>query len=623
MTIIRANRVPSFLPSMAALHFNNPGAPPLPIKTPVGTFPGNIFSGGLCTGMTFTNLDFFTASPRILMVPNTAQPGPPLLSYVEQRWIDGHTPADWVNFMYYSWAPTHNTGLGSVLGWLIGQTQGTSWSVVNNELPKVMQDVDSGTPSPLTLVTNNVLDAHSILIWGYSLDDSGNVVLLAYDPNEPDNDAAQITFNISNPDQTIAFDWGTVQTSANGNPDWRAFFRATYVTNDILGAATFAAAGDPVANLGQLQPLAPAWNAWQSLGLPPTDLSLESPYSSGYTIGSMQLDPLGTAPATGPAACSWAPGRLDVFIQDDQMGIDHLTLAPPTATPFGVPLPTFSWEGLNQFLLSYPAAASWGQGRLDVFGVLGDLDFSMAHIAFDQGAWEPNWESLGLPAGNWTGIPIVLDGSVGSAEALGSLRGSPFLSRPAACSWGADHLDLVAFAGRRNSGDRGQITDTDANIYHAVYDSGRWTPWLLINRDFGLLEGSAPSICTWAQGRLDLFVITNLRSLVHRSYTTDATGTGSWSTTWDDLGSPPSVGLGTEWPPSPAACSWGENRLDVFAVGGDGQLWHIWFDGVWHPWEDLGGMIQSDPSCGCWSADRIDVFASASDFAVWHLAFQG
>ena len=632
MSIVRSGRINSFLPSMSSLHFSNVGAPPLPIKIPIiGTVSGNFFNNGLCTGFVFTVLDFFTASPRILIVSNTAQPTWPLLSYVEQRWIDGQGPQDWTKALWYAWAPTHNTVFGSVLSWLgISIAQGTSWSVVNNELPAVMQDIDRGMPSPITLVTGNIGDEHCILIWSYLLDSSGEVTLLAYDPNEPNNDDVQITFNISNPDQTISFNWGTVSTSAQGNPDWRAFFRASYV-GDLLGATTIGLAGDPVASLGQLQPLAPPWNAWQSLGLPPDSLSLESPYSSGYVPGSQPLDPLGTAPATSPAVCSWGPNRLDVFIQDNQGGADHLSIGMPAVPPlFGVAEPVFTWESLNQILLSYPAAASWGEGRLDVFGVLGGLNYSMAHIAFENDGWASGWESLGLAGGNWDGTPIPLDGSAGSAEALEFMQGRPFLSRPCACSWSPGHLDLIAVSGGRDSGDGGQIANTDGNIYHTTFDGGNWAPWYQVPRTFTILPGSSPAVCTWGVGRLDLFIIAagaggrTPGSLRHLSYTTDAAGNGSWASAWEDLGSPP-AGLGTQsqTQPSPAACTWGNDRLDVFAVGGDGQLWHIWFDGQWHPWEDIGGKIQSDPCCVSWGSNRIDVLASATDFALWHIWFQG
>ena len=48
--------------------------------------------------------------------------------------------------------------------------------------------------------------------------------------------------------------------------------------------------------------------------------------------------------------------------------------------------------------------------------------------------------------------------------------------------------------------------------------------------------------------------------------------------------------LGGELDPAetPAASSWGPDRLDVYARGLDGKTWHRWWDGAqWVPWEQL------------------------------------
>ena len=51
---------------------------------------------------------------------------------------------------------------------------------------------------------------------------------------------------------------------------------------------------------------------------------------------------------------------------------------------------------------------------------------------------------------------------------------------------------------------------------------------------------------------------------------------------WENLG-----GVITS---APTVSSWQRNRLDVFARGTDGALWHIWWNGRnWSEWESLGG----------------------------------
>lgn len=39
---------------------------------------------------------------------------------------------------------------------------------------------------------------------------------------------------------------------------------------------------------------------------------------------------------------------------------------------------------------------------------------------------------------------------------------------------------------------------------------------------------------------------------------------------------------------TPAASSWGADRIDVWAPGQDGLVWHRWWDGTrWVDWERL------------------------------------
>ena len=92
-------------------------------------------------------------------------------------------------------------------------------------------------------------------------------------------------------------------------------------------------------------------------------------------------------------------------------------------------------------------------------------------------------------------------------------------------------------------------------------------------------------------------------------------GLGSGALGWESLGGFLSSG--------PDVCSWAEGRLDVFARGGDSALWHIWFDGGWSDWESPGGFLTSDPTAVSWSNGRIDVFARGGDNALWHKWFDG
>jgi len=68
----------------------------------------------------------------------------------------------------------------------------------------------------------------------------------------------------------------------------------------------------------------------------------------------------------------------------------------------------------------------------------------------------------------------------------------------------------------------------------------------------------------------------------------------------------------------PAAVSWGPNRIDCFARGMNGHMWHKWWNGTaWSGWEDLGGILTAGPAAASWAANRLDCFAKGGDNALW------
>jgi hypothetical protein len=65
--------------------------------------------------------------------------------------------------------------------------------------------------------------------------------------------------------------------------------------------------------------------------------------------------------------------------------------------------------------------------------------------------------------------------------------------------------------------------------------------------------------------------------------------------------------------------SWDPDQLDIFAVGADGAMWSLSWDGTgWGGWESYGGILESPPVPVSWGPDRIDVFALGTDHVVWH-----
>lgn len=62
----------------------------------------------------------------------------------------------------------------------------------------------------------------------------------------------------------------------------------------------------------------------------------------------------------------------------------------------------------------------------------------------------------------------------------------------------------------------------------------------------------------------------------------------------------------------PASVSWGEDRIDVFAKGTDGGLWHKFFDqnGWSKDWEKLPGGVKELGSVSSWAVGRLDIFGT-------------
>ncbi|MEU2064782.1 matrixin family metalloprotease [Streptomyces sp. NPDC013455] len=64
-----------------------------------------------------------------------------------------------------------------------------------------------------------------------------------------------------------------------------------------------------------------------------------------------------------------------------------------------------------------------------------------------------------------------------------------------------------------------------------------------------------------------------------------------------------------------------DGRLEVFARGLDGALWHIWQtapNNGWSGWASLGGGIQGAPCVGRNADGRLEAFARGLDGALWH-----
>ena len=273
-------------------------------------------------------------------------------------------------------------------------------------------------------------------------------------------------------------------------------------------------------------------------------------------------------PASEPAAVSWGPNRIDVFVRGTDNTLWHQWFDNgiwENGEPLDAPL-----DGV---ITSAPAAASEAEGQLSLF-VRGS-DNALWFRRFAGGVWQ-NWESLGGPP----------DGVATSA--------------PAATSWGAGRLDVF-------------VQSSGNGLWHRWFDGGAWQGWesLGVNVTFG------PAAVSWGVGRLDVFVRRGNHALGHRSF-----DGGAWQG-WGSLGAPLGPLFGSL--PSdvnPAATAWTVGRLDVFVRGSNNALWCKSFvSGAWQTWKSLGGSLTFGPAAASWGNSRLDVFARGTDSALWHKWF--
>ncbi|HTG16557.1 MAG TPA: hypothetical protein VK747_15015 [Blastocatellia bacterium] len=125
-------------------------------------------------------------------------------------------------------------------------------------------------------------------------------------------------------------------------------------------------------------------------------------------------------------------------------------------------------------------------------------------------------------------------------------------------------------------------------------------------------------VTSWGNNRLDIFGLGTDNQMFHKAW--DGAAWRPSLTGWEPLGG--------VFASPPAVVSWGNNRLDIFALGTDNQMFHKSWDGAaWRPsltgWEPLGGVFTSPPAVVSWGSDRLDIFALGTDKQMFHKAWDG
>lgn len=191
--------------------------------------------------------------------------------------------------------------------------------------------------------------------------------------------------------------------------------------------------------------------------------------------------------------------------------------------------------------------------------------------------------------------------------------GGGVIGAPAVVSWGST-------TGSWNSDYRAVfVRGTDNALWYKERNRNArgflvWSQW----KSLGGYITSDPAAVSWGLNRIDVFARGGNNQLVHRWLS------GDYSLSWSGWES-----LGGILNGAPSVSSRGSKKLDVFFRGNDNQLYHKWFDGNgWFPdgWsriENLGGQIASNPASVSWNGSRIDIFAKAPNNTLWHKWWDG
>ena len=166
-------------------------------------------------------------------------------------------------------------------------------------------------------------------------------------------------------------------------------------------------------------------------------------------------------------------------------------------------------------------------------------------------------------------------------------------SGPDACSLGTGHVEVFVVGG-------------DAQLWHKWYSNG-WSNW----HPMGGHCTSDPTAVSMQGDRTDVFV----RSTDNNIWWGWMSPNGQWNVYYP-LGSPPGGAAG-----GPDVLSQAPGQLELFVRGNDGYLWHNWMYGYggWSGWHPMGGpKVAYDPAAISWGNGRMDVFATdPSNTKLW------
>ncbi|WP_380166949.1 matrixin family metalloprotease [Jannaschia sp. R86511] len=150
------------------------------------------------------------------------------------------------------------------------------------------------------------------------------------------------------------------------------------------------------------------------------------------------------------------------------------------------------------------------------------------------------------------------------------------------------------------------LTADDIAGFRALYPAppSAWSSW----SSLGGVITSGIAVGVNRDGRMETFARGTDGAVWHRWQTAPSNGWSGWASRGGVITSEIAVGRNQD------------GRLEIFARGTDNALWHQWQQsgGGWSGWSSLGGVITGPPAVSRNADGRLEVFARGTDGAVWH-----
>ncbi|AZM48081.1 hypothetical protein DMB38_21885 [Streptomyces sp. WAC 06738] len=322
-----------------------------------------------------------------------------------------------------------------------------------------------------------------------------------------------------------------------------------------------------------------------------------------------------------------ADGRLEIFGRAGNKTIYHRWQTAP-----GNGWNQDEWQQLDGSSVAggEPVAAMNRDGRMDVYvrGTGGEL-YVRWQVAPSNGWNAEGWRSLGQPPGGALAAdPVVTQNADGRLHAfVRSTDNTIWHKWQKPDNTGYRDIweqlpDRMAsnLVVARNADGRLEIfaIDNDGvlrNLWQTHPDGDK--DWV---EEWGTLDGRTedgspltlrgnPSAGLNQDGRLDVYALGADGELYVRWQVAPSNG---WNEGWRSLGRPPVGELASD----PVVAQNADGRLEIFCLGPDQAIWHIWqinpSDG-WSSWESLGGNLTSAPAVARNSDGRLDVYARGTE----------